>query len=158
MAEIVGLISSVAGLVSFTDLLVSNITGLVRAVGEVPTVISSLRGNVAVWQLHLDALHGLGQRQTITQHLKAVLNHTGLLTDAGTCLKRLNDIIVGAVPPGRGQSRPLELWDQFKLSRKQSEMESLLKRMDRITVQLQTALATNTALVFLLTRISRDRH
>lgn len=144
MAEVVGTVSAIVGLVEFTASVGKTISRFLRAIGQVPVVISSINTHITNWQIHLDALQGHSKRWGMNQHLKSVLQDSGVLSNAQTCLERLNDIIKEATPSDPRQSRASEVWDQFAFRMKQSEVEELLQQMDRNTKHLQLALTTST--------------
>lgn len=147
MAEVIGTIGAILGLVEFTASVACTISRFLRAVGQVPSVISSVNTHITNWKIHLDALHGLTQQHHINQHLKRLLQDRGVLHNAWDCLKRLNDIIIDATPKEQRHTQISELWDQFTFCRKnQGEVEELLQQLDSNTNHLQLALATSTAL------------
>lgn len=146
MAELIGTISAIVGLIEFTDSLVSTIIRFVRAVGEAPEVINSVRIQITTWQTHLDALYGFSRRPNISSPLKHFLERSGVLGNAQECLERLTSIISSAMPPEHGQTRASEIWDRVAFRRKYGgEVEDLLKQMHGNTKHLQLALELSTA-------------
>lgn len=146
MAEVIGTLSAIVSLVDFTNLLAITIAKFLRAVGEIPEEIISVRIQIATWQAHLDALYGISQRPDINSKLKNFLDHSDILEEARECLERLDNIISSSFAPESGQSKATQIWDRVKFRRNYgSEVERLLKHMDANTKHLQLALALSTA-------------
>lgn len=133
-------ITSIGGLLKFTGAVLLTIDRFVKAVGQVPDFIESTKSKLGLWNLHMVALQGLSEDESINEHLKRVLHTSGVLANAQECLERVNEIIVEATPT-RKQTRASELWDHaaFRLAGRQAEVEGLLRDLDDIIKHLNIA-------------------
>lgn len=150
MAELLGTIGAIVGLVEATDSLLGSIQRLLRAIGGVPAVIKSVRSQIAYWQTHLDALYGLSRRCAPNAELGHFLKKNNVLADAESCLESLASIIAASAPapPDQEKGRISVTWDRFTFHKKYGhEVEKILKRMSDNTEHIRLALAMSTELV-----------
>lgn len=147
MAELLGAMSAVVGMVQATEKLLSKIRNFRKAIREVPEVIISVRAQVALWKTQLEEVHELSQRSSSNAELRDRLVQTDVLKDARSCLERLS-FIVAELTPDQVQGRVSSIRDRVTFHRQyESEVETLLKRMDKITQHLDFALAMFTKFV-----------
>lgn len=148
MAEVIGAIGAVVGLVEATESLLRNIRRFFRAIEEVPEVIITVKAQISLWQTHLEVLCDLSRGSSPIDEMGDFLEQKEVLKDARFCLERLSAIVADSTPPDQRQGRVSSVWDRVTFHMKhEREVETLLKRMDNNTQHLDLALSMSTKLV-----------